>query len=72
MAEISDLLCCPFCGGKADINKEGRGEDTLDDVWVVGCISCPAEMVGDRYEGDNDFFKDELLDTIGSWNERTT
>lgn len=65
------LKDCPFCGSPAELSKEARGEDTLDEVWVIACINCSAEMVGDRYEGQASYvIKDDLLQVTEEWNTR--
>lgn len=71
MGNSEDLKPCPFCGSAASVREEDRGEDGLWEVWVVGCVVCPAEMVGDRSEGRMlEVFADEKVKTINEWNKR--
>lgn len=63
-------LTCPFCGGNVEIVEGHEGDDGLGDIWKITCEDCPAEMRGDRYEGNNDLFHDELLEIIAFWKSR--
>jgi len=67
---MSKLKCCPFCGGDANTRQEDRGQDNLDEVWVISCSECPCEMVGDRNSIPTTTFPDELKLTIDAWNNR--
>ena len=76
-----DLKPCPFCGGMASIYETEQGEDYLDEIWVIHCKDCFAEMRGNK----NDFNHikneeqrkyleqtnpDEKEDIIKAWNKR--
>ena len=71
-SENSALLCCPFCGSDAEVWEDDRGQDNLNEVWVVGCTTCPAELNGDRNSTPSKHFPDEKQKTIDAWNTRTT
>lgn len=43
-----NLKPCPFCGGIASICESEDGEDGLNEIWIVGCTECLAEMRGSR------------------------
>ncbi len=70
MDKQARLKDCPFCGGGASISEQDRGEDNLDEVWVIACDTCPAEMVGDRSGRPSHLFPDEKAETIAAWNAR--
>lgn len=71
-SENNDLLCCPFCGASGDVWEEDRGQSNLDEVWVVGCTTCPAELEGIRNSNPSKHFPDEKQKTIDAWNTRAT
>lgn len=68
----SDLSSCPFCNGDAVIYDSFEGDDGLDDIWVISCNICPAEMRGRRQENKRlaDRYPDEKESIIKLWNTR--
>lgn len=44
------LKPCPFCGGEARVYESNEGSDGLQEIWIISCDICPAEMRGDRVE----------------------
>ena len=65
------LACCPFCGSdNVTLSESFEGQDGLDDIWVIECQNCPAEMRGSRYDGESDFFVDEKMKIVSAWNLR--
>ena len=70
LSDNSGLLCCPFCGGDGDVWEESKGIDGLDEVWMVGCAECPAELEGARNSRPTKHFPDEKQKTIAAWNTR--
>ena len=58
-SECNDLLPCPFCGGKA--NMEGRFEDNQTVSFQPMCITCPCTL-------DKWWLNEEIA--IKKWNTR--
>lgn len=55
---MTELLSCPFCGGRAAAGRTYNGETTL---FKVQCMSCPAAMKG---------YDQSVADAIDAWNTR--
>lgn len=68
---MSDLKCCPFCGGKGQIRDEAG--DPFDDIgrfYYVRCVDCRAQS-GSKYASNgNDcpIFYEEVRQ---EWNQRS-
>ena len=59
---MSDLKCCPFCGGEATLKRDQK-DDFVE--WSVGCYNRGCVCSAHTYCYDN---KD---DAIRDWNTRT-
>ena len=59
---MSELKCCPFCGGKATLKRDQK-DDFVE--WSVGCYNRGCVCSAHTYCYDN---KD---DAIRDWNTRT-
>ena len=59
---MSELKCCPFCGGEATLKRD-RKDDFVE--WSVGCYNRGCVCSAHTYCYDN---KD---DAIRDWNTRT-
>ena len=62
MRRMSELKCCPFCGGKATLKRDQK-DDFVE--WSVGCYNRGCVCSAHTYCYDN---KD---DAIRDWNTRT-
>lgn len=59
MNEATELLPCPFCGGKAEVVDIEEGENAGG-----SCVSCTRCMASSNVEFE---FKEHL---VGNWNRR--
>ena len=66
-----ELKPCPFCGGKATVEKcsQSEGMDGNHSIWIVHCIMCSARITvsADNFYGLIPFTKEEA---IAIWNKR--
>ena len=62
--QFSALLCCPFCGGKAEQESFIVKVSKFDSVkqWKVSCNDCCASSFDDNSEAE----------AIAAWNKRET
>jgi Lar family restriction alleviation protein len=62
---MTELLPCPFCGGKARLGKWVSGHTPPEETWLVQCgaLGCYAR-VGTTEE--------DQADAIATWNTRAT
>ena len=71
MNKETELKPCPFCGGKATVEKcsQNEGMDGNHSIWIVHCIMCSARITvsADNFYGLIPFTKEEA---IAIWNKR--
>ena len=68
---MKDLKSCPFCGGKATLDKvhERYGGDGSYCNWIIYCNSCGAQIIkpADTFYGRKSYKIEEIIE---AWNKR--
>ncbi len=67
---MSELLNCPFCGAKPEIEGEYERQGRFRSRWKIVCPHCPAEM-DSMIEGVDAAGRNmQLARLSGYWNRR--
>lgn len=64
--ERTDLKPCPFCGGKAEIRRGGKGNASAPEMSWVACTRCGART--EAWTVSASYASDEMA--VNSWNRR--
>lgn len=73
---LNELLCCPFCGGSAEIVTAHKESDSGPDTMTasIECTSCGAVVCASGtppHDGPQPFDEDLIADAAGRWNSRS-